>query len=129
MIAVDTNVLVRYLARDDDAQLTQVLKLFRRKNSIFYIDDIVLIETNWVLRHSYQWTCVEVADAFSNLSRIENLVFENESRLLSSLRAVRAGADLADEIIVRKAREAAATMLATFDRELVKRHRPFAVEP
>lgn len=40
MIAVDTNVLVRYLAQDDELQLARVLKLFRRKNSVFYINDI-----------------------------------------------------------------------------------------
>lgn len=129
MTALDTNVLVRYLAQDDDAQFAAVLALLNRKKATFYLCDLVLVETDWVLRSLYEWSPAEVAEAFARLTTIHNLLFENESRLRASLKAVREGAGLADELIVRQCRAAGVPHLATFDKGILKRHRPFAVTP
>jgi predicted nucleic-acid-binding protein len=129
MIAIDTNVLVRYLAQDDDAQFRKVLKMLNRKRASFFVCDLVLVETDWVLRSLYDWTGEEVADAFARLTTIHNLAFENESRLRSSLGRLREGADLADELIVRSCRDFGAKSFATFDKEIVRRHKPFAGPP
>ena len=91
--------------------------------------DLVLVETDWVLRSLYEWTGSEVAEAFALLATIQNLSFENESRLRASLKALREGADLADELIVRASRDHGATEFATFDKSLVRRHQPFASTP
>ncbi len=48
MIAIDTNVLVRLLTRDDEPQSRQASALFT-KNKIF-IPETVILETEWVLR-------------------------------------------------------------------------------
>jgi predicted nucleic acid-binding protein len=82
-----------------------------------------------VLRSLYDWTGDEVADAFSRLTTIHNLAFESESRLRSSLKALREGADLADELIVRNCRDLGAKAFATFDKGIVRRHHPFAGTP
>jgi len=129
MTAVDTNILVRYLTQDDEAQFQAVLKLLNQKQAVFFVCDLVLVETDWVLRSLYDWTGGEVADALSRLVTIHNLVFENEARLRACLKALRAGADLADEMIVRTCRDRGATSFATFDKEIVVRHQPFAVQP
>lgn len=126
MTALDTNVLVRYLAQDDDAQLQKVLQMLNRKRATFFVCDLVLAETDWVLRGLYDWTGEEVADAFARLTTIHNLTFENEARLRASLKALREGADLADEIILRTCRDHGVEAFATFDKGIVKRHMPFA---
>lgn len=129
MIALDTNVLVRYLVQDDEVQFRAVLRLLNRKNATFYLCDLVLTETDWVLRSLYGWTPAEVAEALARLTTIHNLVFEDESRLRSALRALREGADLADELIVRGCRGKNCLHLATFDKAVIRRHKPFAMPP
>jgi predicted nucleic-acid-binding protein len=129
MTALDTNILIRFLTRDDDAQFQKVLRMLNRKRVVFLVCDLVLAETDWVLRSLYDWTGDEVADAFSRLTTIHNLAFESESRLRSSLKALREGADLADELIVRNCRDLGAKAFATFDKGIVRRHHPFAGTP
>jgi predicted nucleic-acid-binding protein len=129
MIALDTNVLVRYLTQDDKAQFQKVLRLLSTAQATFFICDLVLAETDWVLRSLYDWTNEEVADAYTKLTTIHNLTFENETRLRSSLKALREGADLADELILRSCRDAGAQTFATFDKGIIRRHKPFATVP
>lgn len=129
MTAVDTNVLVRYLVQDDEAQFQKVLQMLNRKRALFFVCDLVLVETDWVLRSLYEWTGEEVADALARLTTIHNLTFENEARLRSSFKALREGADLADELIVRSCGDHGANAFATFDKGIVRRHKPFASLP
>ena len=81
MTALDTNVLVRYLTQDDDPQFQKVLQMLNRKRAIFYVCDLVLVETDWVLRSLYDWSSQEVADAFARLTTIHNLSFNKRLRL------------------------------------------------
>jgi len=129
MTALDTNILVRYLAQDDEEQLLKVLHLLNRKRANFFVCDLVLVEASWVLRDVYNWTGDDVADAFARLGTIPNLAFENENRLRASLKALREGADLADELIVRTSRDLGAEDFATFDKGIVRRHKGFARHP
>jgi len=129
MTALDTNILVRYLTQDDNAQFQKVLKMLNRKRALFFVCDLVLAETDWVLRSLYDWTNGEVADAFARLTTIHNLAFENEDRLRSSLKALREGADLADELVVFTSRDHGAKAFVTFDKAIVRRHKPFASVP
>lgn len=129
MTALDTNILVCYLTRDDEGQFQKVLRLLNRRDVSFYVCDLVLVETDWVLRSLYEWTGAEVADALTLLTTISNLFFEDESRLRSSLKGLRDGADLADELIVRSSRDHGAGAFVTFDKGIVRRHKPFAGPP
>jgi predicted nucleic-acid-binding protein len=129
MTALDTNVLVRYLTQDDAAQFRTVMQMLERPRAMFFVCDLVLIEADWVLRSLYDWSGAEVADAFARLTTIHNLVFENETRLRSSLKALRDGADLADELIVRSCQDRESKAFVTFDREIIRRHKPFAKTP
>ena len=129
MTGLDTNVLVRYLAQDDETQLRTVLALLLKKGATFFVPDLVLIETDWVLSSLYEWTADEIAEAFGRLLSVHNLVFENEGSIRHALRAVRRGADLSDELIVDRCREMGCKSVATFDRGMAKRHPGFAVTP
>ncbi len=129
MIALDTNILVRYLAQDDDVHFRGVMRLLNRRGAAFLISDLALAETDWVLRDLYGWTAAEIAESFARLTAIHNLVFEDEARLRASLRAVREGADLADELLVRGSRVRGCRQFATFDKGVIRRHKPFAFAP
>ncbi len=100
MIGLDTNVLVRYLTRDDESQYRATMKLLTRKAARFFVADLVLVETDWVLSSLYDWTRDEIADAFARLVQVHNLQFEDEDRIRHALAAVRRGADLSDELLI-----------------------------
>ncbi len=129
MTALDNNILVRYLTQDDDEQFQKVLQMLNRKRTVFFVWDLVLVETDWILRSLYDWNHDEVVEAFARLTSIHNLAFENEARLRSSLKALREGADLADELILRACRDHGAKTFATFDKGIIRRHKPFAASP
>jgi predicted nucleic-acid-binding protein len=129
MIGLDTNVLVRYLTRDDEPQYRATLKLLNRKGATFFLPDLVLVETDWVLTSLYGWTRDEIADAFARLLQVHNLQFEDEDRIRKSLGAVRRGADLSDELLINYCREQGCGEFATFDKAIVKRHPKFANAP
>ena len=129
MIGLDTNVLVRYLTRDDESQYRATLKLLCRKGAAFFVPDLVLVETDWVLTSLYDWTRDEIADAFARLLQVHNLQFEDEDCIRQYLGAVRRGADLSDELLVAKCRELDCREFATFDAAVIKRHPKFAILP
>ena len=56
MLGIDTNILVRFLVRDDERQSEKARKLIRREvvagRSVF-VSRLVLLETEWVLRSRY----------------------------------------------------------------------------
>ena len=129
MIGLDTNVLIRYLTRDDEAQYRATMKLLSRKGATFFVPDLVLIEADWVLSTLYDWSRDEIADAFARLLQVHNLQFEDEDQIRRSLGAVRRGADLSDELLVSKCREHAGQEFVTFDAAVIKRHPKFAILP
>ena len=129
MTGLDTNALVRYLVQDDEEQLRAVLALLLKKNATFFVPDLVLVETDWVLTSLYQWSVEEIVEAIGRLLTVHNLAFEDEGRIRSALRAMRQGADLSDELIVARCREMGCKTVATFDKGMAKRHPGFAVIP
>ena len=59
MIGIDTNILVRFLTKDDTEQSLAVAKLFKQHNnneSSIFINDIVLSEVVWVLEKGYKYS-------------------------------------------------------------------------
>ncbi|MDB6119982.1 MAG: putative nucleic-acid-binding protein contains domain [Verrucomicrobiaceae bacterium] len=129
MTGLDTNVLVRYLAQDDETQLRAVLGLLLKKGATFFVPDLVIIEADWVLTSLYEWTPDEVAESFGRLLTVHNLVFEDEGRIRGALRAVRQGADLSDELIVNRCGEMGCKTVASFDKGMAKRHPGFVIVP
>ncbi|EQD27547.1 PilT protein domain protein, partial [mine drainage metagenome] len=57
MIALDSNVLVRLVTRDDEAQALRAKAIFDAHNGedgALFVSDIVLVEVCWVLERSYR---------------------------------------------------------------------------
>lgn len=122
MIALDTNVLVRFLVQDDARQTqraaTAIRRLTRRGETLF-LGEVVLAELVWVLDRSYRFTREEIGALMRKLLTSKQLVFASAERLSRAVQAYERGrGGLADYLIREAAREAGCTAVLTFDRAL-----------
>ena len=120
MPALDTNVLVRYLIRDDSDQLAAAQRLMQRclsEGQSLFIPVTVTLELEWVLRTRYGYLKDDVLQALSSLFSAAELTFESERALEVALQLYREGsADFADCLHVALAAQAGEQPLWTFDR-------------
>ena len=121
MIGVDTNVFVRFLVLDDDAeQRRKVSALFDVEEAIF-VGHVVLAESLWLLLNSYRYPPEAVRDALLRAAQSPVLVFEDSHdlfRLLASGElSVRA---VADYLIAASARQNGCVRTITFDRRAAR---------
>lgn len=116
MIAVDTNVIVRYVTRDDPRQERQARKLFEQNE--IHVSLSVLLETEWVLRSSYKLDRDTIDRTFSVLLAAENVTVERAMVVNKAMDAFRAGFDFADALHLACC---PADSFATFDHDLMKR--------
>ena len=61
-VAIDTNVLIRYLTEDDEAQAAAAAKIIEAASAVL-VSTLVLAETTWVVRRAYKHSPTEVAAA------------------------------------------------------------------
>ena len=73
--AVDTNVILRRLTRDDEEQALIADAVFT--NGDIFISATVLIETEWVLRGFYKWNRARINEVISALLSLPNVVTGN----------------------------------------------------
>lgn len=115
-ISIDTNVLVRYVTRDDEAEASRARTLMA-KGPVFVTTTVVL-ELAWVLRSRYGFSQDRIAYVMTLLAQTDGIVLEEPGRLQAALGAFVRGLDFADAIHVAGSGEAEA--FATFDRALIK---------
>lgn len=120
MPALDTNVLVRYVVRDDSGQLAAARRLIERcvaEGQSLFVPVSVTLELEWVLRTSYGYVKDDVLRVLSNLFSAMELSFESERALEVALQLYReSSADFADCLHVASATDAGEQPLWTFDR-------------
>lgn len=117
MIAIDTNVLVRLLTGDDPAQTQRAAALFASNNIL--IPKTVLLETEWVLRFSYELTPEVVLTAFRKTLGLPQVTVEDAHAVAAALANYEDGMDFADALHLSSATKAES--FATFDARLKKR--------
>ena len=119
MIGVDTNVVVRFLAQDDDVQspiATRFMSRLSRERPGF-VSSVVLAEITWVLSRAYKTSRDDIAAAVEGLLRSAELVVENAPaayRALAMYRNARS-AEYADALIGETAALVGASEIVTFD--------------
>lgn len=120
MPALDTNVLVRYVVRDDAAQLAAARRLIQQcvdAGQALFVPVTVLLELEWVLRSSYGFAKDEVIRVVASLLSAAELRFESEQAMEVALQLYRDGAaDFAGCVHVALAARAAQQPLWTFDK-------------
>ena len=124
MIGLDTNVLVRFLVRDEEAQYERARRLIQReagRGEAVLISLLVLLETEWVLRSRYELAKSDIAAAFSALLDSAELVFEDEASIEQALFMWRdSPAQFADCLIGARHRALACRATASFDAKALR---------
>lgn len=119
MIGLDTNILVRYLTRDDESQWQQAADLILQNQPCF-IANIVLCELVWVLRGTnYRFQKEEIISVLEAMLHSPAFEFENRSIVAQALQRYQQGrADFSDYLIGALSRQAGCTETASFDGKL-----------
>src|SRR5438309_78813 len=120
MRAVDTNVVVRLLARDD-ADQTAAADAFVRGGA--WVSLLVLMETAWVLRSVYERTPAQIAAGLGLLLDHETVVVQDADvagRAVDEFRK-HPSIGFSDCLIVEQARKTAHLPIGTFDQRLARR--------
>lgn len=119
MGAIDTNVLVRLIARDDPAQ-TQHAEAFVAGGA--WVSTLALAESVWVLESVYELGPDAIATALGMLLEHQHLVLQDADAIAAALAAFRKAPKLGftDCLMLELARKAGQLPLATFDRSLAK---------
>jgi predicted nucleic-acid-binding protein len=119
MRAVDTNVLVRLITRDDDAQVAAA-EIFVERGA--WVSQLVLAETTWVLRAVYDLDHASLATAIEMLLNHQTLTIQDADVVTTALANFRRKPALgfSDCLVVEIARSAGHTPLGTFDKAVAK---------
>jgi len=119
MGAVDTNVLVRLLTRDDTRQLESAQAFVRQG---VWVSTLALAEAVWVLRTVYRRSPGELADLIEVLLDQEELVLQDSEAVSAALGIfrVRPSLGFSDCLMLALAREHGCLPLGTFDGGLAK---------
>ena len=119
MRAVDTNVLVLLVTRDDRKQVAAA-ELFVSKGA--WVSTLVLMEATWVLTAVYDLAHAEIATAIDMLLHHRDLTIQESDSVAMALEQYRNRPALgfSDCLILETARKAGHLPLGTFDRNLSK---------
>jgi predicted nucleic-acid-binding protein len=119
MRAVDTNVLVRLLTRDDERQATEAEAFV---SPGVWVSHIVLVEATWVLSAVYDRQPSDIATAVEMLLSHRHLTVQDSETVEAALEQFRRKPKLgfSDCLVLEVARKAGHLPLGTFDRDLGK---------
>ena len=126
MIALDTNILARYLLDDEPAQARTARRLLADAKAEYWIPVTVVLELAWVLRKTDAPRNV-VMERLRDLLSLRNLRVQNADLVFQSLRWAAQGMDLADALHLVLSGKA--ERFATFDEALIKQARKLGVQP
>ena len=101
MLAVDTNVVVRYLTGDDAEQLAKANALIGGED--VYVCTTVLLETEWVLRRAYRFSRQRIIAALAAFAGLPLVTLEDPGLAAKALDWTRHGMDFADALHLAKA--------------------------
>jgi len=116
MLAVDTNVIVRYLTRDHPQQSRKAKTLIDSEH--VFVRATVLLETEWVLRSVYGFTPTEIVKALTAFAGLPGVILEDEAMIAKALDWTARGMDFADALHLVKAQGSDA--FVSFDRRLAR---------
>jgi predicted nucleic-acid-binding protein len=124
MIGLDTNVIVRFLVRDDEEQFERACSLIRSEagpEEFVCVSLLVLLETEWVLRSRYQLDKKEILGIFSELLSAGDIRFEDETAVAQALFMWKdSSAQFADCLIGARHWTLGCSATATFDQQALK---------
>jgi predicted nucleic-acid-binding protein len=119
MRAIDTNVLVRIITRDDTRQAASA-DLFVAKGA--WVPVLALAETTWILATEHKLKAADIATAVEMLLNHKDLTLQDSDAVAAALELFRSRPVLgfSDCLMLHLARKAGHVPLGTFDRNLAK---------
>jgi predicted nucleic-acid-binding protein len=125
MVAVDTNIIVRFLTQDDPDQYQKSVAVFSSQD--VFISHTVLLESEWVLRFAYKYTPDQIVVAFRKLCGLPTVRLQSADVVMSALAGREAGLDFADALHLAQA--GGCEEMLTFDRRFTNRASRFSDIP
>jgi predicted nucleic-acid-binding protein len=125
MIALDTNVLLRYLAQDDPAQSVRATEIIERRLTVRnpgFVSLVCMLEIVWVLSSLYKRTRGEIAQHIEMILAADSLEVQNEQEVYQAVVALRNGIGSFEDALIGSIgvwRGRSATL--TFDENAAKR--------
>ncbi len=124
MTGIDTNVLVRYLTRDDANQYQRAkafLEATCTEENPGYVNTIVLSELAWVLKAAYSATKDELVTVVEQILLTRQFEVAHRDAVWAALQGFKQStADFSDCLIGRLNREAGCAETSTFDQKAGK---------
>ena len=119
MIAVDTNLLIRLLTKDDPAQAKRAARIMESHE--IFIPKTVMLETEWVLRHAYEIRKENIINGFQKILGLPNVHVEDQQTVFQAISWYGSGLDFADALHLASSMKTDGFM--TFDKALIKKAR------
>lgn len=116
MLAIDTNLIVRYLTGDHPKQSPRARKLI--DGEPVFVAATVMLEVEWVLRSTYEHRPADVARALQAFAGLPTVTVEDSAMTAIALNLAEKGMDFADALHLARSMHCAG--FATFDRKFVK---------
>jgi len=124
MKAVDTNVIVRFLVRDDERQAQIVYRAFKQveiNKEALFVPLLVVIETIWVLESVYEISRREILESINDLLLMPILEFEAQSAIQSFISSAQeTKIELSDLLIAHSSKLSGCNCVLTFDKRASK---------
>ena len=124
MIGIDTNVLLRLLVRDDDAQLRAAERFIATHCSPDdpgFVSLVVIVEAAWALRRVYLYDRSQIAAALESLLNVAELEVESAAEVRAAVADfATSAAGLVDCLVARTNLTAGCDYTVTFDRKAAK---------
>jgi predicted nucleic-acid-binding protein len=117
MLAVDTNVVVRYLVGDGGDQFSRAVDILEYNE--VSISLTVVLETEWVLRDAYEYARHDVLAALQKLLGLPTVTISDERSVRNAIDLAASGLDFADALHLAQASECEA--FVTFDKPLARK--------
>lgn len=119
MFGLDTNVLVRFLVRDDEKQTAVARTAIERAVAAaqpLNVSLLTVLETEWVLRSHYRYTKDAILRTFKALLEARDLIFDDESTLEQAIYHYENNtADFADCLMIARYGRIGCNAMLTFD--------------
>ena len=116
MIAIDTNIVVRYLTGDHPEQSARARALVDA--GPVFVPTTVLLEAEWVLRSAYQLPAPDIARALRAFGGLPSVTFDDSLMVAEALDRAERGVDFADALHFGKASGCAGIL--TLDQRFIK---------
>lgn len=119
MRGLDTNVLVRYLVRDDKKQAEKASAYIHKMTASgkrCYVNHVVLCELVWVLESAYEYSKREIAEVLEKILVTKQFEIDAKDLVSQAVHDYRNGSgDIADYLIGRVNRAKGCDATVTFD--------------